>query len=275
MPVEQLNRAGPGRCERWQDASPPEAEPVEHSAFDLGARGVILSLDSDEVHHHGSNASKGLPMNAELKNDGPSPLSLIVGLAFGDADGAAFDQAARLALRVPRSELHLVHVFEAKEPSAAQEQDLLNHLRLYVNEKATLAGGLKAITVGIHLRAGKPVREIVQLATELHADLIVIGSHKGPHLKSWLVGSTAEHLVASAPCAVLVASPRPRVETKHDPVIEPPCPDCLRSRKLSHGGEWWCERHAHHAKQAHAFSYQRELPFETHDSEVIPTGIKF
>src|SRR5277367_4584601 len=188
----------------------------------------------------------------QSKNDGASTLSVIVGLAFGDADGAAFDRAARLASRLPYSELHLVHVF-GEEPSEARARDLVQHLRLYVNEKAASLGGLKGLTVGIHLRAGRPVREIVQLATDLRADLIVVGSHKGPHLKNWLVGSTAEHLLMAATCAVLVATPKPRTEAKHDPAIEPPCPDCLRARATSHGASWWCERHAHHAKRAHTF----------------------
>jgi nucleotide-binding universal stress UspA family protein len=213
-------------------------------------------------------------MNSESKSDGPSTLSVIVGVAFTDADGPAFEQAARLALHVPGSELHLVHVF-AEEPSEARARELVGHLRLYVNEKAATLGGLKAMTFGIHLRAGKPVREIVQLATDLRANLIVVGSHKGPHLKSWLVGTTAERLVADAPCPVLVASPRPTTEVKHEPAIEPACPDCLHARAISRGANWWCERHSHHAKRAHVFSYQRELPFADHDSEVIPTGIKF
>jgi nucleotide-binding universal stress UspA family protein len=211
---------------------------------------------------------------SEAKNEGPSTLSVLVGLAFGDADGAAFDQGARLASRVPHAELHLVHVFET-EPTEATKRELGQHLRLYVNEKAALLGGLSAITVGIHLRAGKPVREIVQLATDLRADLIVVGSHKGPQLKSWLLGSTAEQLIASAPCAVLVASPKRKVEVKHDPAIEPPCHECLRARATSGGKSWWCDRHSQHAKRAHTFSYQRELPFASHDSEVIPTGIDF
>jgi len=213
-------------------------------------------------------------MNDELKKTEPSTLSVIVGLAFTDADGVAFDQAVSLAKRVPRSEVHVVHVF-GEQPSVARSRELVDHLRLYVNEKATAAGGFKAMTVGIHLRTGKPVREIVQLATDIHADLIVIGSHKGPHMKSWLVGSTAEHLLAAAPCPVLVAPPKLKAIAPHEPAIEPPCPDCLRARTTSHGAEWWCERHAHHAKRAHTFSYQRELPFASHDSEVIPTGIKF
>jgi nucleotide-binding universal stress UspA family protein len=211
-------------------------------------------------------------MNTDSKNDGPSTLSVIVGLAFTDADGPAFDQAARIASRVPHSELHLLHVFDA-EPSEARSRELVEHLRLYVNEKTAAFGGLKAITVGIHLRTGKPVRELVQFATDIRADLIVLGSHKGPHLKSWIVGSTAERLVADAPCPVLVAAPRPKAEVKHDPVIEPPCPDCLRARATSHGAQWWCERHSHHAKRAHTFSYQRELPFATVDAAVFPTGM--
>jgi len=44
---------------------------------------------------------------------------------------------------------------------------------------------------------------------------------------------------------------------------------------LSSSQFWWCERHSRHAPRAHVFSYQRELPFATHDSEVIPTGIDF
>jgi nucleotide-binding universal stress UspA family protein len=211
---------------------------------------------------------------AQTTNHAPSPLSLVVGLAFTDADGPAFDQAARIAQRVANGALHLVHVFDA-EPSVERSRDLVGHLRLYVNEKAAAAGGLKGITVGIHLRAGKPVRELAQFATDIHADLIVIGSRRGPYLKSWVVGSTAEQLIATAPCPVLVASPRPAAPQKHEPVIEPPCPDCLRTRAETHGARWWCERHSHHAERAHTFSYQRELPLATHDSAVIPTGIDF
>jgi len=212
-------------------------------------------------------------MTNESKDVGPT-LAIVVGLEFTDADGVAFDQAVRIARRVPRSELHVVHVF-GEEPSKARSRELVDHLRLYVNEKAAAAGGFKAMTVGIHLRTGKPVREIVQLATDVSADLVVIGSHKGPHMKSWIVGSTAEHLLAAAPCPVLVAPPHPKAVAPHEPAIEAPCPDCLRVRATSRGAEWWCERHAHHAKRAHTFSYQRELPFASHDSEVIPTGITF
>src|SRR5271170_3533725 len=140
---------------------------------------------------------------------GTPALSMVVGLDFTDADGPAFDQAVRIARHIPRAELHLVHVFHT-EPSAERSRDLTGHLRAYVNEKAAILNGLQGLTVGIHLRAGKAVREIVQLATEVRADLIVLGSHRGPHLRQWIVGSTAEKLIAAAACPVLVASPKPK-----------------------------------------------------------------
>jgi nucleotide-binding universal stress UspA family protein len=201
-------------------------------------------------------------------------LAIVVGLDFTDADGPAFDYAAQIARRVAKSALHLVHVF-GSEPTAERSKELMGHLRLYVDEKSAIAPGLPGVTVGIHLRKGKPVREIVQLAADVHANLIVVGSHKGPHLKQWIVGSTAEKLIAGAPCPVLVASPKPNEPVKHDPVIEPPCPQCVQTRKASNGTRWWCERHAEAANGAHSYSYQREIPFATHDSAVSPTGIDF
>lgn len=205
---------------------------------------------------------------------GTPALSMVVGLDFTDADGPAFDQAVHITRHVPHAELHLVHVFHT-EPSAERSRDLAGHLRLYVNEKAAILKGLQGLTVGIHLRAGRAVREIVQLATEVRADLIVVGSHRGPHLKQWVVGSTAEKLIAGAPCPVLVASPKPKEHEKLEPTIEPACPQCVESRRSSGGARWWCERHSHLANGAHAYSYQRDVPFATHDSAIFPTGISF
>jgi nucleotide-binding universal stress UspA family protein len=200
--------------------------------------------------------------------------SVVVGLDFTDADGPAFDQAARLALRVPGSELHLVHVF-GTAPSAERSRELVDHLRLYADEKADMLRGLHGIAVGIHLRGGHTVHELIRLATEVQADVIVVGSHRGAHVKDWVVGSTVEQLVGGAPFPVLVATPQPRHAQKQEIVIEPPCPQCVATRTATRGKEWWCERHAHEAAAGHTYSYRRELPFSSHDSNVSPTGVDF
>jgi nucleotide-binding universal stress UspA family protein len=201
---------------------------------------------------------------------------IVVGLDFTDAGGFAFDQAAMLARRIPGSHLHIVHAFD-QQPSREAARELVGRLRTYVNEKAQALEGLPGVTVGIHLREGKPARELAQLAQDVSADLIVLGSQKGPHLKSWLVGSVAEKLIATASCPVVVAGPKPAVTEAeaHEPKIEPACPDCLKTRAATRGEKWWCERHGAHAIKAHIFSYQRELPLALHDSEVIPTVIDF
>jgi nucleotide-binding universal stress UspA family protein len=214
-----------------------------------------------------------MSMSDPSKNAATAKLSIVVGLDFTDADGPAFDQAARIVRRLPGSELHLVHVFDAA-PSAERSSDLASHLRLYVDEKAAIAPGLGGISVGIHLRGGKAVREILQLATEVQADLIVVGSHRGPHVKDWIAGSTVDRLTSGGEFPVVVAGPKPK-EAAQEPVIEPPCPQCLETRAASGGKQWWCERHTHAAQHGHTYSYQREIPFASHDSSVSPTGIDF
>lgn len=204
-----------------------------------------------------------------------TPVRIVVALGFNDADGPAFDQAVRLTRRVPGSELHLVHVFE-HAPSEAKREDLVEHLRLYVSEKAEMTGGLGGITVGIHLRAGKVVRELTQLATDVGADFVVVGAPRRSPLEHWIAGSTADRLVASAPFPVLVASRAPRDREPQEPAIEPPCADCVQTRIATQGARFWCERHTRAAAaRPHTYSFQREIPFGSHDSEVLPTGIDF
>jgi hypothetical protein len=161
------------------------------------------------------------------------------------------------------------------EPSAERSRDLASLLRFYVNEKAAVLKGLQGLSVGIHLRTGKDVREIVQLAAEVRADLIVIGAHRGPHIRQWIRGSKAEKLIAATSCPVLVASPGPKEPVKLEPTIEPACPQCVQARKASGGATWWCERHLHVANGAHTYSYQREIPLASRDSAIFPLGIDF
>ena len=170
---------------------------------------------------------------------------VVAGLDFTDADGPAFDLAGRIVMRAPGSQIHLVHVFH-HPPSAEKSRDLIEHLRLYVDEKRAVEKTLSGVTVGVHLRGGDAVRELLQFATEVSADFIVVGSHPGLHVGDWLRGSTVERLVNSGAFPVLVA--KTAVEpAKQEPTIEPPCPDCVAARTASGGERWWCERHSHSA----------------------------
>ena len=61
-----------------------------------------------------------------------------------------------------------------------------------------------------HVRSGRPYEQIIRLAREIAADLIVLSTRGHSGLKHLLLGSTAERVVRSAPCPVLVARKRKR-----------------------------------------------------------------
>ncbi|MDB4998687.1 MAG: hypothetical protein JWM74_6119 [Myxococcaceae bacterium] len=216
------------------------------------------------------------PLITMTKPDAPEKhFTIVVGLDFTSAGGLAFDQAARIARAIPRAHIELLHVFEGPRSEGVGESSnaLVARLEVYADEKAAAFGGLKGVTMGIHLRSGTVAREMVQFATEVSADLIVLGSHKAPRLRSWIVGSTAERMTASAPCPLLVAAPSPQPPIKFEPAIERACAECITARFASHGKAWWCAQHAEHATRAHAYSYRRENSFSTHDSLVSSTGV--
>jgi nucleotide-binding universal stress UspA family protein len=201
----------------------------------------------------------------------PRPFAIVVGFKFSDGGAHAFDQAARMAQDIPAAALHLAHVFDAplgEDDSEAMTQ----HLELYAREEASALGGLESQTISIHLRFGEPAVEILQLAQEAEARLIVIGS--GRHgVPARFSAPTARRVIAGARCPVLVAGPPPPTLAPEVPEVEPACVDCVATRRATAGARWWCGRHSGHARPVHTFSYQPDLAFETRDSQLGPTGL--
>jgi nucleotide-binding universal stress UspA family protein len=58
------------------------------------------------------------------------------------------------------------------------------------------------------LRVGHAREVIVQVAAELQADLLIIGSHSRRGLFDITLGGTAQHVSRHAPCTVVLVSPR-------------------------------------------------------------------
>jgi len=50
---------------------------------------------------------------------------------------------------------------------------------------------------------GDPAEQILRVANEIHADLIVMGTHGRTGLERLLMGSVAEQVLRQAPCPVL------------------------------------------------------------------------
>jgi nucleotide-binding universal stress UspA family protein len=60
------------------------------------------------------------------------------------------------------------------------------------------------VVLETHVLTGHPVRDVVLLATEIKADLLVIGATGHSALYERMIGSRADRLVHLAPCPVLV-----------------------------------------------------------------------
>ena len=101
--------------------------------------------------------------------------------------------AADLA-KSTNSELHIVHVGESPTFLAQKELDTeVGTIR------ETGATGIQA-----HLKFGMPDRMIVELAEELGAGLIVMGSRGLGGVRRVLLGSISDSVVRHAHCPVLV-----------------------------------------------------------------------
>jgi universal stress protein A len=128
-----------------------------------------------------------------------------------------FSECAQEAWRVARriasfagSELVLAHVLAAApqkeglllpEPGPTQEERLQKRAADSLDEWAATADGT---TVRTAVKSGRPADEIVSLASDERADLIVMGTHGRGDITRLLLGSVADAVVRHAPCPVLL-----------------------------------------------------------------------
>ncbi|HJR50104.1 MAG TPA: universal stress protein [Gemmatimonadales bacterium] len=134
---------------------------------------------------------------------------------------AARDLAATLGRHAER--LHVLSVYE-REPTrvpptlpaemAARlreqqseqiDQDMVGKMEDYVGP--LLRAGLPVTKI---LRPGSPRHLIVEVAQEVDADLLVIGSHSKRGFLDIALGGTARHVSEHAPCPVVMVTPKPK-----------------------------------------------------------------
>ena len=193
---------------------------------------------------------------------------VVVGVDFSDLGDRAFQQAYELAASSARSEVHALFVmptsavnpltgYEADSASPEHFEEGAAQVTKHVNSLLFNLGGLNhsGMRVYSHFRVGVPLFGIVQLATELHASFIVLGTHGRHGIARWLLGSVAEGVLRQAPCPVLVVPPASTATPV--PKIEPACPACLEVRKASKGEALWCEQHRQLHGRRHTY-HQRD-----------------
>lgn len=162
------------------------------------------------------------------------------------------------------AELHLVHV--VADPSEmpgrreASDQELappyLREAQRLVERSTAEAAKRFGGRIAGHLATGETWREIVQMASDIGVDLVIVGTSGRTGLARFALGSVAEQVVRHAGCPVLVVRPRDHQGNASVPV-EPPCEDCLAIRKQTRRATLWCERHGvHHERGSSATSFR-------------------
>ena len=143
--------------------------------------------------------------------------NIILATDFSDASREAGYHALLLA-QTYKAELKALHVFDTSVWNIPAQYYLTTGFEGFVDsiEEARQRGkdvltelaksfGIKVETT---FTEGDPGHEIVRVAEEFNADLIVLGTHGYTGWKRFALGSVAESVVRHAPCAVLTIRPK-------------------------------------------------------------------
>jgi nucleotide-binding universal stress UspA family protein len=127
-----------------------------------------------------------------LATDGSEEARIASRMAAGIAEGTG-------------SELHLVYVAGTGGADPRLYEQMRRSSRALLDEQARKMRDAGAKVAKKHLRNGRPEQEIVALAEELGAGLIVMGGRGLGGMKRALMGSVSDSVVRHAHCPVLVA----------------------------------------------------------------------
>jgi nucleotide-binding universal stress UspA family protein len=159
-------------------------------------------------------ASNGIELSVHAMQDQTQPYVILCALQFDETGVRALETAVRLTRGQANAELHVVHVVGSQTAASLRgEADYFRarcaqaprELRARI-DRACRHSGLK---VHAYIREGDPEKQILRTATEVVADLIVVGTHRRTGLSRIVDGSVVERVLHDAPCSVLVACPLP------------------------------------------------------------------
>lgn len=239
-----------------------------HDRAEIGAVRALGRMYKDLFAYHAGGLVTPEVKMATFIDGHPDSGVVLVGIDFSELSDGALRTAAGVAARGPGFELHVVHVLPTRTASAPHEPE--HAAALYDSSKHSTVGHVEMTDdvvsrltelaaqaapsvkqLMVHVRVGSPDVQIAQLASDLGADLIVVGTHGRQGLVRFILGSVAESLVRNAPCPVLTY--RPRALTPWEQ-IQPPCVECLDVQRNTHRARLWCDRHSQHHDRAHTYS---------------------
>jgi nucleotide-binding universal stress UspA family protein len=201
---------------------------------------------------------------------GTTPFVIVVGIDYSNIGNQALSRALEVASLHQGAEVHVVNVgsppWSPGHGSALDKaidvdaglRQVQQHAAEFVAAMPPHLDKTRIRRVVAHLRTGSPATSIAQLAADLDADLVVVGSHGHRGLERFFLGSVAERVSRLARCAVWIVRPKDHSTADRVPEIEPTCPDCLVKRQATGGAQLWCARHSEHHLRPHRYSYSSD-----------------
>lgn len=204
----------------------------------------------------------------------PKTFTVVVGVDYSELSALALTEAIAVARSHQPNHVHVVHTIQSAQtagPSAGAPYipaldetttaQASEELRKYIEKILSVPhenlpddGRAFVERLTTHIRTQHPVEAIAQLASDVEADLVVVGTHGHRGLSRLLLGSVAEGVVRLAPCPVLVVRPL-GAGSSNVPKIEPPCPRCVEARLASNGKDFWCAQHREHHERRHTYHF--------------------
>lgn len=155
---------------------------------------------------------------------------IVVAYDFSELAQRAVHEALILA-RNPDSEVHVLSVgaiqgdllkLPGHDPmSQADAAEVVRRALAKDVDDYLSRGGVALDRIAVYASEGQPAEQIVALAEEIDADLIVLGTHSRKGLKRVVLGSVAEAVMRRAPCGVYVIRPRDFLDGKKLPEVQP------------------------------------------------------
>jgi nucleotide-binding universal stress UspA family protein len=144
-------------------------------------------------------------------------LHVVVGFDFTTSSRAALQRAIGVAARAPWHVLHFVCVLEPHLPLVAMPTKRVDieyagrvqeAVTAAVKEELVASNAPGQVHFNVHCHIGKPAEEILRVAKDVGADLIIVGSKGLTGIERAVLGSVSEKVVREAGCTVEVARPK-------------------------------------------------------------------
>jgi nucleotide-binding universal stress UspA family protein len=141
--------------------------------------------------------------------------TIVTAFDFSEPAARALRWAHELSL-LTHARLEIVHVYPdlyngrgdvvlgLPWPSAGQEDRYLRFLEQEVRTAAQTLLGEGALSFGVHIVRGDPVKKLLATAEELHTDLIAVGATGKGRVQRVMLGSVSEYVLRASHVPVAI-----------------------------------------------------------------------